>query len=190
MTVPVEFEKPPLRATRADDGLDVEGPYAGMRQADLSRAAEDVVRVKRKHAEVRTIVHNGVVVLPVHQRKEISMATSLLRGSSLQATPVEELIIAVEPQEVAALNQALAVEAHLRVAMRSGRVDEVDEGRVPDLAALDEETERAPSRDPEGEGGALSLVEVISGAEKQIHAVPTHLKRELPGRIAERSKEE
>ena len=171
MTIPIEFETPPLSSSRVDDGLDISGPYAGVREAELTRAAKEVVRVKRKHAEVKTVVHDGVVVIPVHQRREITMRSTLLQGSQIQAAPVEELIVAVAPAEVASLNQALAVEAQLGVALRSGRIDDVDEGEIPDLAAQPEEASATAERPGDGRTN-VSLVEVIVGGKKRLHAVP------------------
>ena len=98
------------------------------------------------------------------------MKSTLLQGSQMQAAPVEELIVAVAPKEVAALNQALAVEAQLGVALRSGRIDDVDDEQIPDLAAQPEEASATTAR-PDAETD-VSLVEVIVGGEKRLHAVP------------------
>ena len=173
MTVSVELEQPPLRAPRHGSALDVEGPYAALHVGQALQGEEEPVRVKRKHAEVRTIVRNGQVVQPIHQRKEISKTASLLKGATLQATPIEELVIAVAPEEVAELNLALAVGASLLVAMRSGQVnDATDEGEIPDIkVALDDEVEGADTAEEVTE--TVRVVEVIKGGEKHLHAVPT-----------------
>lgn len=172
MTVSVELEQPPLRASQPGGGLDLEGPYAALQASESSRSDDEPVRVKRKHAEVRTIVRNGIVVEPVQQRKEITKRTSLLQGATLQATPIEEIVIAVAPEEVAEVNLALAVEASLQVAMRSGQVDaSVDEGDIPDIQVVTE-SEETQAADEEDEPGPVRVVEVIKGDEKHLHAVP------------------
>jgi len=173
MTVAVEVEDQPTRSTRNGGKLDVDGPYSELAE-NAPQSAAPGVRIKRKHAEVKTIVSNGIVVQPVMQREQIGTSSSLLRGTAVTSTPVEEIIIAVDPDEVAALNMALAIEAQLQVAMRSGQVseDDVDEGEIPDLGiVLDEE--RVTAEDGQESVTRVKVVEVIVGGEKHLMAVPT-----------------
>lgn len=184
MTVSVELEQPPLRSTQPAGGLDLEGPYAALQANAAARADDEPVRVKRKHAEVRTIVRNGLVVEPVQQRKEITKHASLLQGATLQATPIEEIVIAVDPEEVAEVNLALAVGASLQVAMRSGQADaSVDEGDIPDIQAVTEPDETQAAAD-EADPAPVQVVEVIKGDEKHLHAVPTRRVAAQDGREA------
>ena len=127
-----------------------------------------------------------MVVQPVHHRQEIGENASLLAGTSLTKKPVEELIIAVAPKEVAELNRALALEASLQVAMRSGRVEaregKADEGSIPDLG-IEADAPEAAAADAagakRGDDEDFSLVEVIVGGEKRLMAIPRE-KRKAP----------
>ena len=182
MTQEVEVEDAPrARSAHGAARPDVKGPYASMHLAQLVPEPNEKPKIKRRRAEVHVVVHNGIVVKPVHQRHEIGEKASLLQGTSLTRKPVEELIIAVDPDEVAALNRALALEAVMHIAMRSGRVEategKADEGSIPDLAVdLDE-----PAQDEEPEAKAedesYRLVEVIVGGEKRLQAIPREKKQ-------------
>ncbi len=177
MTLEVEVEEAPRARTASHGRLDVKGPYAPLHAAQLVPEPDEKPVIKRRRAEVRVVVQNGVVIQPVHQRHEIGEKASLLQGTSLTSKPVEELIIAVEPKEVAQLNQALALEATLQVAMRSGQLEaregKADEGSIPDLAVeveLAAPAEGADADKPKDEN--YRLVEVIVGGEKRLMAVP------------------
>ncbi len=171
MTVEVEIEEPKSAKGRTSE-LEVDGPYAPLADTEL-RAPVEAPRVKRRRAEVRVVVQDGIVVQPVRQRTEIGQKASLLRGSSLTAKPIEEMVIAVDPHEVAALNQARAIEANLQVAMRSGQVPEdgaePDHGEIPNLEI--DISEEIPANGETGPG-KVKLIEVISGGKKRLMAVP------------------
>jgi hypothetical protein len=180
MAVKVDIEEPESKGAPHRDAspLVVEGPYAGLAQGNATPTSPNptpaMPRVQRQRAEVRVVVRNGVIVEPVHERKEITKAGGLLRGATLQAVPIEELVIAVAPEEVSALSEALAIGANLAVAMRSGQTAEEgkSEGEIQDRVV-----EFVPP--PPGQEGAaptvgprVRLVEVIQGGKKKIMAVP------------------
>jgi hypothetical protein len=177
MSVRVEIEEPESKNVNRREGspLPVEGPYAGLAPGNATptspNAPSPTPRVERQRAEVRVVVRNGVIVTPVHERKEITKGGGLLRGATLQAVPIEEIVIAVAPKEVAALNEALAIGATLAVAMRSGQTgaEGADEGDIPDRII---EFEAPPPGEEQSIGPRVRLVEVIQGGKKTIKAIP------------------
>ncbi len=175
MTQVVEVEEnAPRTRTPSGDGLDVVGPYAKLHERESMPEQRSRVRVKRKHAEVKTIVNDGIVVQPVTKRNEIGQATSLVRGTSLTVTPVEEIIIAVDPEEVTEVNMALALDAQLQVAMRSGQPakDGCEDGScIPDYKVVFEEEEETLENGTK-RVGSTKIVESIKGGEKKLQAVP------------------
>ena len=173
MTVSVEVEDEERRAVaRKNGGLDVDGPYADLHESQQEQdTAKPRVRIKREQAEVKTIVNNGLLVQPVTPRTEYSKHSSPMRGTRVAEVPVEEIIIAIDPEEVADLNFAMAVNAKLQVAMRSGQVGESEktDARIPDIQVVIDQEEG----DCE-EGGTCTtrVVEVIKGGERVLEAVP------------------
>jgi hypothetical protein len=180
MSVKVDVEEPEAKggARRDPSPLVVEGPYAGLAQGNATptspNAAPATPRVQRQRAEVRVVVRNGVIVEPVHERKEITKSGGLLRGSTLTAVPIEELVIAVAPDEVSALNEAIAIGANLAVAMRSGQTgtEGSSEGEIPDRIVEFEPPAPGMEGDGPSVGPRVRLVEVIQGGKKKIMAVP------------------
>lgn len=179
MTEIVEVKDDRARGRMDEAHLDVDGPYSEL--AESTPTAQPRARIKRKHAEVRTIVSNGLVILPVTRRSQIGTTSSLLRGTAITTMPVEEIVIAVDPDEVATLNLALALEAQLQVAMRSGQVsdDETCECEIPPIEVVLDQEEVV------GAGGQatvtrVKVVEVIKGSDKHLLAVPTTPQEEEP----------
>ena len=101
-----------------------------------------------------TIVEGGAVVQPLETRAIPGRAAQL----------VEEMVIAVEPAEVAALTEALHTGARVDCVPRSGRPVDVATG--------------APEHGTSGGQGGLRVVETISGGERRVVAVPS-------GRVAD-----
>lgn len=121
---------------------------------------------EQKQARVRTLVSDGVVVQEPHARQQPTTSTSLLGGARTRAVPVVEVVVAVAPDEVGALSEALALEEQITVLVRSGRSDDLDERASPDRTprlALDEQ----------GGAGGYSVVETINGEERAWQAVPS-----------------
>ncbi|MCP5110347.1 MAG: hypothetical protein GY953_05885, partial [bacterium] len=78
----------------------------------------------KKQATVKVVVQAGVVVLPVESRIGSLTSRSLMKGSQVHQKPVTEIVIAVEPSEVAPLTEALAIGADITCVPRSGHPDE------------------------------------------------------------------
>ena len=96
-----------------------------------------------------TIVDGGAVVQPLARR-------AVVGGGGEQL--VEEMVIAVDPGEVAALTEALHSGARLDCIPRSGRPVDVS----------------ADSRTPAemNQGGGIHVIETISGGKRRVVAVP------------------
>jgi hypothetical protein len=76
-----------------------------------------------KTASVKIIVQDGVVVMPVHTRLAPMQTTGLMNGQRTTTRPVQEIFIAVAPDEVAPLDEAIAVNAELQAIIHSSRPD-------------------------------------------------------------------
>ena len=173
MTTQVEIEEPKERKSVAK--LDVKGPYAPLVAA--SREPEpELPRIKRRRAEVKVIVQDGIIVQPIQARVAIGTKSNMFSGSRTTRKPIEELIIGLDPQEVTELNHAMAIGARLQVAMRSSRRtdsgERVEQGTIPDRSVDIEEL--LPPRkevDPD-EKAEVRVVEGIEGGKKRLQAVP------------------
>lgn len=161
-TIPIETEK-------LGKGLSIGGPYkdVAMLQAELTNWM--------KQATVRVLVQNGVLVGPLETRSIPVSSSSLTQGSVTRMKPVQEAVIAVDPQEVALLTQAVAVKAQINVVPRSGNPDDPAESFTPELQPSDPYSGGRALSDgevPAGMGGIprLSMVEIIlssSGKKEQ-----------------------
>ena len=81
---------------------------------------------EKKQAVVKALVQNGIVVKPVGNRPP-AQGTPAKKAND---KPVEEIVIAVEPEEIAPLSAALAVGADIIAAYRSGHPDDAKVGKV------------------------------------------------------------
>lgn len=125
---------------------------------DLSRSGSSAVQMKGTGASelgtlgsrmrASTVVEEGAVVQPLETRA--------VAGRNGQV--VEEMVIAVDPSEVAALTEALHSGARIDCVPLSGR--------PPDVAVAPSERPEAEKRD------GLSVIETISGRERRVVAVP------------------
>jgi hypothetical protein len=71
-----------------------------------------------KRSSVSTLVQDGVVVTPVRVRNAPVNST---QSGSVRTTPVQEIVIAVEPEEVAPLAEAMDLKYEITCVARSGR---------------------------------------------------------------------
>ncbi|MFN0102801.1 MAG: hypothetical protein ACKV2U_12005 [Bryobacteraceae bacterium] len=118
----------------------------------------------KKQATVSVVVLNGVVVEPVGVRNVPTTSNSLTQGAVTRTKPVQEVVIAVAPNEVAALTEALAVDARIVCVPRSGRPED-----EPSLAP-------APSRPrnpyTQAAGQQMTTIETINGTKRELVAAP------------------
>jgi Flp pilus assembly protein CpaB len=152
------------------------GPYASelALQAQLSNW--------QKQATVRVIVQNAIIVQPMNTRGVTTVANSLTDGAATRVRAVQEAVIAISPDEVAPLTEAMAVDARLTSVPRSGRPDDPLNSRTPNLRPFSpfsnpgaspgvgiyngEDTELAPT------DGNFKIVETIMGQKRSLTAVP------------------
>jgi len=132
----------------------------------------------QKQATVRVMVQNGVVVEPMTTRQVPVFQTTLTQGGVTRMKPVQEIVIAVDPNEVARLTEAMAVDAKIECVPRSGRPDDPVRSVTPDLRPI------SPFAGPgvASFGGAtaagagslapFAAVETISGSKRELTAVP------------------
>jgi len=115
----------------------------------------------KKQATVRPIVQNGVVIEPVQTRQVPVAAASLTNGTTYRTRPVQEIVVAVNPEEVGPLMEALAVGAEITCIPRSGQPDDDPHVETP---ALNPKTPFSRSQ--------TTLVDTISGSDRSLQVVP------------------
>ncbi len=147
------------------------GPQLAM-QASLANAL--------KRATVKVVVQNGIVVQPVTTRQVPYSQSSLTQGLIVRTRPVQEIVIAVDPVEVATLTEAIAVKAEIACVPRSGRPDEPSDSVTPDpqpaaLGLFDGLGPHAASMLPE-----LTVVETIHGTTREMSAIPVFASKPGP----------
>lgn len=133
----------------------------------------------QKQATVRVMVQNGVVVEPMTTRQIPIFNNTLTQGGITRMRPVQEIVIAVDPEEVARLTEAMAVDAKISTVPRSGRPDDPVNSRTPDLRPVNPfsgpgsaafgTTENHPGQNADP---PFSVVETIIGQKRELTAVP------------------
>jgi Flp pilus assembly protein CpaB len=151
----------PIAAADGGRSLNFSGPYS------QEIALETQLSNWEKQATVRVIVQNAVIVEPMIARGVPVTATSA-QAAAARARAVQEAVIAVNPNEVALLTEAMAVEARLSSIPRSGRPDDPVNTRTPDLRPF------SPFAAPGGSNqtNGFSTVETIMGPKRAVTAVP------------------
>lgn len=94
--------------------------------------------------------------------------------------PVQEVVIAIDPEEVSRLTEALAVDARISMIPRSGRPDDPIDSTTPDLLpvspfAAPGSGTLAPTESDfatEPPASPFSVVETIMGRKRALTAVP------------------
>ena len=134
----------------------------------------------QKQATVRVMVQNGVVVQPMITRQVPVFQNTMTQGGVTRMKPVQEIVIAVDPAEVARLTEAMAVEAKVSCIPRSGRPDDPADSVTPDLRPVSPFTaagtaafDSAPTAGARAAGQApFTMVETIGGSKRELTAVP------------------
>jgi hypothetical protein len=70
---------------------------------------------------VRPLVQNGIVVTPVKVRNVPITSSSLTQGTITRTRPVHEIVLAVAPEEVGLLAEAMDLKYEITCVTRSGR---------------------------------------------------------------------
>jgi Flp pilus assembly protein CpaB len=151
----------PIDAADGGRSLNFSGPYS------QEIALETQLSNWEKQATVRVIVQNAVIVEPMFARA-VPVTTTSPQAAAARARAVQEAVIAVNPNEVALLTEAMAVEARLSSIPRSGRPDDPVNTRTPDLRPFSPFATAAGGNQTNG----FSTVETIMGPKRAVTAVP------------------
>ena len=122
----------------------------------------------QKQATVQVLAQNGVIVEEMTTRQIPVVQTSVAEGARTRTRPVQEVVIAIDPAEVAQLTEAMAVGAKIWMVPRSGRPDDPMTSRTPELRPVSPFSDDSGSR---GEG-SYKVVETIMGQRRELTAVP------------------
>ena len=93
-----------------------------------------------KRSLVRTLVEDGVVVTPARTRNMPISASSLTQGTTTRMVPVQEIVLAVDPEEVAPLAEAMDLKYEITCMVRSGRPLPVQSPAVHSSAGRESQT--------------------------------------------------
>jgi hypothetical protein len=136
----------------------------------------------QKQATVHVMAQNAVLVEPMTTRQIPVFSRTLTQGGITRMRPVQEAVIAIDPDEVAQLTQALAVDAKISVVPRSGRPDDPRNSITPGLKPVSPfNTAIAGMPGAPAAGGAptstqsgpFTMIERISGSGRELTAVPS-----------------
>jgi hypothetical protein len=134
--------------------------------------AEAAMLGKSRRARVQVLVQGGVVVEPLTTRQVPVSSATLTRGLTVRTKPVQELVVAVRPEEIAPLMEALAIEAKLTCSPRSGRPDDPVDSLTPALNPQTDLLSWPTSGDGTSGAHGLTLVDRIDGDKRQIVPIP------------------
>jgi Flp pilus assembly protein CpaB len=133
----------------------------------------------QKQATVRVMVQNGLIVEPMATRAVPTFQNTLTDGGVTRTRPIQEAVIAINPEDVARLTEAIAVEAKITAVPRSGRPDDAVNSRTPDLRPVSPFTSPGSGAsagvesDATGQGARpFRVVETIMGQKRELTAVP------------------
>jgi hypothetical protein len=104
--------------------IPVDMPGAG--HSSAGRSGTSVVATPNatllpKRSFIRPLVEDGVVVTPERTREVPISSSSLIQGTSTHTMPVQEIVLAVEPEEVALLAEAMDLKYEITCVARSSR---------------------------------------------------------------------
>jgi Flp pilus assembly protein CpaB len=128
-----------------------------------------------KRATFRVLAENAIVVTPATTRQvPVTSAGGLTSGSQTKNKPIEEVMIAIDPEEVPKLAEALATGAQITCFLHSGqpREADADNGNIPE----EKPTAYAPPAPAKPQviekvvGKKREFFHVQSGAGQQAHA--------------------
>jgi hypothetical protein len=146
--------------------LDLGGAYGALLSQQLALQNQTL---RRQQAIVRVVVQSGVVVSPLETRNVPVSSSTLTSGLRTTTRPVQEMVIAIDPDEVAPLTESMAVGAQLTCLPRSGLPDDpkgsVTPGSIPDLHL-------PGSVVGGGQVPPLAVLDRIQGDKRDLQAVP------------------
>jgi Flp pilus assembly protein CpaB len=134
----------------------------------------------QKQATVRVMVQNGIIVEPMTTRQVPMVQNSLTERAGVRMRPVQDVVIAIDPEEVTRLTEAMAVDAKIWMIPRSGRPGDPIDSMTPDMdpvspfaasgsrAVTAAASGSAARQDP----SQFRVVETIMGKKRELAAVP------------------
>lgn len=162
----------PIDAASGGRSFNFSGPYSQEMALQAQLSNWD------KQATVRVIVQSALIVEPMTTRGVTTVQQSLTEGAAARVRQVQETVIAIEPEEVALLTEAMAVNARLTTIPRSGRPDDPRGSKTPDLRPFSPfntsrggEPGGVDSRRSDDEDD-FKVVETIMGQKRTLTAVP------------------
>ena len=162
-----------VAARALDEKKSADDPaFAGL-YSNMMNRQRDVGSYRR--AKVEVLVQNGIVVSPLEMRAVPTTTTTLTSGTSVKTIPVQEMFIALDPEEVAPLMEAISVEAEVTCLARSGRIDDPVDSITPssEPAAPAMATFLPGSGSVAAGPGAMAVVETISDTDRALVPVPS-----------------
>lgn len=140
--------------------IPVEMPKGGgMGRFNSGFQAETQMASMEKLANVRILAQDAVLLTPVTRRQKPTVSKSISQGTTVRNIPVEEVVIAVAPGEVAPVTQALATEVNVMCVVRSGRPGDPE-------AHTD-----TPGSDPLAD---ITAIDTLSGGKREVVVLPQH----------------
>ncbi len=148
------------------------GPYTGAMQPAA-------MGTYQKKARVRALVQNGVVVTPLQTRQVPLTSSSLTSGPTTRNITVQEMVIAMDPHEVAPFMEAISIDADLQCLARSGHPDDPLESLTPSSEPVDlgwqglmSGMRPGPMGPNTGSPGEMSIIESIDEGGRVLVPVP------------------
>lgn len=105
--------------------VDMDKAMAKLKQAGVNNSPllNDSLVSPPKRASMRVLVENGAIVVPTAIREVPTGASANVKGK-IPTKPLQEITLAVDPQEVPYLTEALAVNLQMVCVARSGHPEE------------------------------------------------------------------
>ena len=156
-----------INAPKAGGAPALSGPYSHILGQQAQAAAPP-------RAQVRVLVQNGIVVTPLQTRQIPISSASLTSGTTVRTVPKQEMVIALDPEEVAPFMEALSVGAEITCLARSGRPDDPQDSVTPSHEPeLSTWTNLLPGGSAAlGSANAMTVIESISDKDRALIPVP------------------
>ena len=126
----------------------------------------------KPRAEARVLVQNGVVVTALETRQIPTSTSSLTQGRTTKTLPVQEMVIALDPDEVAPLLEALSLSAEITCVARSGRPDDPEDSETPSSESAEDVWGNSLGGSA-GLTGPMTVIESIDDEGRELVPVPT-----------------
>jgi len=146
-------------SAKQDSTMEFGGPHAPTIALEAQLTNWD------KQATVRVIVQGASVVEPIATRG-VTFQNSPGDGGANRTRAFQDAVIAITPEEVAVLTEAMAVNARLTTIPRSGRPDDLAASRTPDRRPF------SPFSAGDNGGDGLVLIETVMGQKRAMVPVP------------------